>query len=326
MEIADGAIMIGKMNQIATGFKKVTWILRPLVWLVIAGLTSAHAQDPGTLNPQPLPPLPNANSPAIPARELFARKTTPLAGPARSIGAYNGGCLEGGVALPLAGPAWQVMRVSRDRYWGNPNLVAFVERLAEKAKKVGWNGLLIGDMSQPRGGPMLNGHSSHQIGLDVDIWFTPMPAHELSREEREFEMALKMVAENRRDVDSATWTHERTELVRTAAQDPAVTRIFVNPAIKKAMCREAASDRSWLSKVRPWWGHDEHFHVRIACPPDSPLCKEQPETGSSDGCGSELAGWLRKTEAPPPPTGTRPQHNTLLGALPARCRAVVRAP
>jgi murein endopeptidase len=33
-------------------------------------------------------------------------------------------------------------------------------------------GLLIGDMSQPRDGPMLYGHSSHQIGLDVDI--TPM--------------------------------------------------------------------------------------------------------------------------------------------------------
>ena len=96
-------------------------------------------------------------------------------------------------------------------------------------------------------------------------------------------MALKMVAKDRRDVDPTTWTHERTELVRTAAQDPVVTRIFVNPAIKKAMCREAGSDRAWLVKVRPWWGHDEHFHVRIACPPDSPLCKPQPETGSGDG-------------------------------------------
>ena len=59
------------------------------------------------------------------------------------------------------------------------------KRLAESGKRVGWNGLLIGDMSQPRGGPMLNGHSSHQIGLDVDIWFTPMPDHELSPEERD---------------------------------------------------------------------------------------------------------------------------------------------
>lgn len=303
-------------------------IARPLGWLLllgIAGVASAGAQDLGTVNPEPLPPLANLNSPPTPARELFARKTTPLAGPARSIGMYNGGCLEGGEALPLTGPAWQVMRVSRDRYWGNPYLVAFIERLGERGKKFGWNGLLIGDMSQPRGGPMLNGHASHQIGLDVDIWFTPMPDHEFSREQREFEMALKMVAKDRRDVDPATWTHERTELVRTAAQDPAVARIFVNPAIKKALCREAGSDRAWLSKVRPWWGHDEHFHVRLACPPDSPLCKAQPETGAGDGCGPELAGWLRKTEAPPTP-GAKTVHNTTLAALPAQCRAVVKAP
>ena len=318
--------MIGTKETGRRIFMKIASMLRPLILLMIIGIASAHPQDLGTLNPEPLPPLANPNSPSIPARELFARKTTPFAGPARSIGTYNGGCLEGGVALPLAGPAWQVMRLSRDRYWGNPSLVAFIERLGGKAKKAGWNGLLIGDMSQPRGGPMLNGHSSHQIGLDVDIWFTPMPSHELSREQLEFEMALKMVAKDRRDVDPTTWTHERTELVRTAAQDPVVTRIFVNPAIKKAMCREAGSDRAWLAKVRPWWGHDEHFHVRIACPPNSPLCKPQPETGSGDGCGQELTGWLRKTEAPPPPQAAKPQHNTKLAALPAQCRAVVKAP
>jgi penicillin-insensitive murein endopeptidase len=317
--------MIGAGKTGCPPARKIASMFRPLLLFMIVGIASAHAQDVGTVNPEPLPPLANPNSPPTPARELFARKTTPLAGPARSIGTYNGGCLEGGMALPLAGPAWQVMRASRDRYWGNPILVAFIERLGEKAKKAGWNGLLIGDMSQPRGGPMLNGHASHQVGLDVDIWFTPMPSHELTREEREFEMALKMVAKDRRDVDPATWSHERTELVRIAAQDPVVARIFVNPAIKKAMCREAGSDRAWLAKVRPWWGHDEHFHVRLACPPDSPLCKQQPETGSGDGCGAELASWLRKTEAPPLPAA-KPQHNGTLAALPAQCRAVVKAP
>jgi penicillin-insensitive murein endopeptidase len=318
--------MIGAGKTGCPTARKIASMFRPLLLFMIVGIASAHAQDVGTVNPEPLPPLANPNSPPTPARELFARKTTPLAGPARSIGTYNGGCLEGGMALPLAGPAWQVMRASRDRYWGNPILVAFIERLGEKAKKVGWNGLLIGDMSQPRGGPMLNGHASHQVGLDVDIWFTPMPSHEPTREEREFEMALKMVAKDRRDVDPATWSHERTELVRIAAQDPVVARIFVNPAIKKAMCREAGSDRAWLAKARPWWGHDEHFHVRLACPPDSPLCKQQPETGSGDGCGAELTSWLRKTEAPPLPQAAKPQHNGTLAALPPQCRAVVKAP
>ena len=83
---------------------------------------------------------------------MFARKTTPLSGPARSIGSYADDCLAGAVALPIKGPTWQVMRVSRDRYWGNPSLVAFIERLPDRGKTIGWNGLLIGDMSQPRGG------------------------------------------------------------------------------------------------------------------------------------------------------------------------------
>jgi penicillin-insensitive murein DD-endopeptidase len=77
------------------------------------------------------------------------------------------------------------MRLSRNRNWGNPQLVRFIERLAENAKKIGWNGLLVGEMSQPRGGPMLSDHKS-QIGLDVDIWLTPMPDHVQSRQEREF--------------------------------------------------------------------------------------------------------------------------------------------
>jgi penicillin-insensitive murein DD-endopeptidase len=305
---------------------KMAFFLRVLAWLVIAGIVSARAQDPGTLNPEPLPPLLNPNALTIPARELFGRKTTPLAGPARAIGSYADGCLEGAVALPISGPGWRVMRLSRDRNWGHPSLVAFIERLAENAKKIGWNGILIGDMAQPRGGPMLNGHSSHQIGLDADIWFTPMPDHELTPKEREFDTALEMVAKDRRDVDPKTWTHERTELVRAATEDPVVTRIFVNPAIKKAMCRETRADRSWLSKVRPWWGHDWHFHVRIACPPDSPLCKPQPPTGLGDGCGPELASWLRKTEPPPPPPTGKPRHNMTLAAMPIPCRAVVKAP
>jgi hypothetical protein len=65
--------------------------------------------------------------------------------------------------------------------------------------------------------------------------------------------ALKEVDELRMSpIDPEVWTHERTELIRTAARDPDVERIFVNAAIKKALCREAGLDRDWLGKVRPW--------------------------------------------------------------------------
>jgi penicillin-insensitive murein endopeptidase len=282
---------------------------------------------PGTLNPVPLPPLADPNSPTVPAKELFARKTTPLAGPAQSIGGYADGCLSGGVALPISGPNWQVMRLSRNRNWGNPALITFLERFAAHAKKE-WNGLLIGDMSQPRGGPMISGHASHQIGLDADIWFTPMPDHVLTREEREMDGAVNMVQPNGLGVDTKVWTHERMELIRTAAMDPATTRIFVNAAIKKEMCSEAGSDRAWLSKVRPWWGHAEHFHVRTACPADSAECKPQPPPDPGDGCGHELDFWFKEStlHPTPPPVPTKPKPQMTLAGLPQACKQVVGAP
>jgi penicillin-insensitive murein DD-endopeptidase len=283
---------------------------------------------PGSLNPKPLPPLPNPDAPDLPAKELFARKLTPLPGAAQAIGGYADGCMTGAVALPITGSAWQVMRLSRNRNWGNPVLIAFLERLGENAKKVGWNGLLVGDMAQPRGGPMITGHASHQIGLDADIWFTPMPDHVMSREEREMDGAVNMVAPSGLDVDHKVWTRSRTELVKTAAEDPMVTRIFVNAAIKKEMCSEAGADRAWLAKVRPWWGHAEHFHIRLACPADSPQCKPQPPVPPGDGCGHALDYWFKESvlHPPPPKVPSPPAHAMTLKALPPACRAVVQAP
>jgi len=300
---------------------------RLLTILLAAGVGQALAQDRGTLDDKPLPPLENPNSPKLGARELFARKPTPFPGPPRSIGFYSEGCLAGAAVLPLDGPAWQVMRPSRNRNWGNPKLIAFLERLATKSKPF-WNGLLVGDLSQPRGGPMLTGHASHQIGLDADIWFKPMPDHVQSREEREFTSAINMVADNRRDVDPNVWTHERTELVRAAAEDPVVERIFVNAAIKKAMCREAGREKDWLAKVRPWWGHDYHFHIRILCPADSPECKPQPPPESGDGCGHELDYWFSDAvlHPVPPLVPEKPKPALTLANLPSACRALALSP
>src|SRR5215469_15830523 len=189
---------------------KMRAVVYVLAVLFLAAANSAVAQEkhlidpmlPVSLNPKPLPPLKKPDELSTPAKELFARKSTPFPGPPRSIGGDFDGCLAGAVSLPLTGPTWQVMRPSRNRNWGNPQLIRFIERFAENAKKTGWNGLLVGDMSQPRGGPMRGDHKSHQIGLDVDIWFTPMPDHVQSREEREFTSATDVVAPDQLDVDS----------------------------------------------------------------------------------------------------------------------------
>ncbi len=314
-----------------------------IVFLMIGRTRPAHAQNPddksraystidsvspGTVNPEPLPPLADANAPDLPAMELFGRKATPAPGPARPIGSYGNGCLAGAQSLPITGPTWQVMRLSRDRNWGTPRLVQFLERLGDNAKKGGWNGLLVGDMGQPRGGPMASGHASHQIGLDVDIWFTPMPDRVLSREERENNSAVNVVAPDGLDVDQKVWTHAHMEVVKAAAEDPNVTRIFVNAAIKKKLCSEAGTDRAWLAKVRPWWGHAEHFHVRLACPPGARECKDQPPAPPGDGCGHALDFWFKPSILNPPRPKVPPKPTRLLtlAKMPPACRAVVKAP
>src|SRR6266849_3770317 len=210
--------------------------------LAISELTVSElalAQDKGTLEPKPLPPLDNPNDSKLAAKELFARKRLPAAPPVRAIGAYNKGCIAGAAKMPITGDTWQVMR-------------------------------------QPRGGPALSGHASHQIGLDADIWLTPMPDHLLSRQEREEMSAVMMVRDDRLDIDPKVWTPGHLAVIRDAALEPSVQRIFVNAAIKKALCREAKGDKSWLSKVRPWYGHDYHFHIRMRCPSGSKGCDGQP--------------------------------------------------
>src|SRR5215471_7114900 len=186
------------------------------------------------------------------------------------------------------------------------------------------NGLLVGDMAQPRGGQMLSEHTSHQIGLDDDIWYAPMPDHVQSREEREFSPGTDLVAPDLRDVDPKFWTQKHAALIRTAAQDPVVVRILVNPAIKKALCREAGADHTWLYKVRPWYGHAEHFHVQIACPADSAECKPPAPPLPRDGCGSELDFWFKESTLHPPPS--KPKPALTLAGLPPACKQIVKAP
>lgn len=261
-----------------------------------------------------------------PAKQLFGAVSDPAPLAARSIGSYARGCLAGADLLPVNGPTWQVMRLSRNRNWGNPALVSFLEHLAAKAPSVGWNGLLVGDMSQPRGGPMSSGHASHQIGLDADIWLTPMPKRELTYDEREKVSAVSMLAPDTLSVDPKKFSNRQFNIIRLAAKQPEVERIFVNRAIKKALCEGAGGDRAWLSKVRPWWGHDFHFHVRIACPRNSPTCKPQADPPSGDGCGAELQSWYAPPPKPTKPSKPKPPPPEItLKDLPPECSQVLVA-
>lgn len=223
------------------------------------------------------------------------------------------------------------MRLSRNRNWGHPSLVKFLEKFAPlAAKATGWKGILIGDMAQPRGGPLPFGHMSHQIGLDVDIWFMPMPGHVLSKDEREKTSATNLVSDDWKHLNPKTWTPAHVNFIKTAAEQPEVERVLVNAVIKQELCRvEEKKHPAWLAKVRPWYGHHDHIHVRLKCPADSPVCRHQPPVPGDDGCEAKsLAFWFsdKVLHPPKPTTPAKPPKPLMLADLPPACKDVLAAP
>lgn len=252
----------------------------------------------------------------------WAAAAAPAGGSARAIGGYAGGCVQGAAALPPEGPGYQAIRLSRKRNYGHPILVRYLQDLGRQAERHGLGVMMVGDLSQPRGGPMPNGHASHQIGLDADIWLR-LDQPLLSRQARENPLAIRYVDYDRMDV-AAEWTAGQRQLIKLAASDARVDRVFVHPVIKRELCRVAGpADGGWLAKVRPWWGHDAHLHVRLTCPADSPDCIPQKAPPPGDGCGEEVESWIADATRPvesKPPAEQKPR----TANLPKACQAVLK--
>ncbi len=180
------------------------------------------------------------------------------------------------VALPINGKTWQVMRLSRNRNWGHPELVAFLEQLRRKAPKLGWRGLLVGDIvaaarrtdadraRQPSGRPRRRhladadaGARTHAAGARGDVGDHGGRARPQGRRPRSLDArACRDHQGGRRGPEGRAHLRQRRRSRRRSAAT-------------------TGTDRGWLNKVRPIWGHDYHFHIRIGCPADSPDCKPQ---------------------------------------------------
>ncbi len=269
-----------------------------------------------------------ASMQGIEAKALFGAKTTGSAQHSAPLGSFAKGCLAGGEQLPETGPTWQAMRLSRNRNWGYPETVAFVQDLSRKAAaQPGWAGLYVGDMSQPRGGPMLSGHRSHQIGLDADIWMLPPKRLNLTAAEREGISSISM-RRNAGAYVNSNWTRSHHNVLKAAASDPRVARIFVFPGAKVQMCKDETGDRSWLNKIRPWYGHHYHFHVRLKCPKGARGCVDQAPPPAGDGC-KDAEQWVRDILDPPPPNPNapkpKPRREYTLADLPAQCVSVLQS-
>ncbi len=218
-------------------------------------------------------------------------------GPPRSIGGTE---LGGAQALPADGPGWQAVRLSRNRNWGHPALLELVRGLTAQAAGHGLPMLWIGDLGQPRGGPLPYGHASHQNGLDVDIWLDLSAKPPRPAAAREAIAVASLVLPDEAGIDRRVWRPQHATLIRLAAGMPGVDRVLVNHAIKRELCRTDAG-AAWLRRVRPWRGHDEHMHVRLRCPEGQPECRDQAPPPPGDGCDASLAWWLTPEARRPAP-------------------------
>lgn len=247
---------------------------------------------------------------------LFEKITQPIPGQPQPIGSYSNGCIIGAQPLALKGTGYQVIRSVKNRYYGHPQLLSYLKGLAQRTNNAGLPTILIGDMAMPAGGRFSSGHASHQTGLDADIWlrFGPMD-DETARNPAG--LATLMVDRDSQRVDDSLWTPQHTMLIKLAAQDARVDRIFVNPAIKVKLCQVAGSDRSWLNKIRPWYGHDSHFHIRLGCPADAQNCENQAPPPEGDGCGEELYSWFE------PKSGGSTAKAKVLPAAPVQCQMIL---
>jgi penicillin-insensitive murein DD-endopeptidase len=254
----------------------------------------------------------------------WGQVSTPTAGPTQSIGFYTAGCLQGAQALPLDGPGYEVIRISRNRYWGQPVTLDFIKTLAEKVRAAGQAPLYIGDIGQPRGGPAVSGHASHQTGLDADIWFERQPGRPLAPAQRENPRLRSLVNAQDSGIDDSVFTQQHVALLKLAAEMPHLDRMFVNKWIKQRLCQTVTGNRAWLNKLVVWVGHDEHFHIRLHCPPGNPQCQPQAGYYADDGCGEPLDLWFTRppVKLPPPDAPQAPYRPK----LPAACAAVLKAP
>ena len=270
------------------------------------------------------------------ANQLFGAQENSSRQAPMPIGSYARGCGAGMVELPESGPSWQAMRLSRHRNFGQPVLIDYLIDLSQFAQQIGWAGLYIGDMGQPRGGPMTSGHASHQIGLDADIWMLPPRRLDLTAREREDISSVPVRSADQRSVTS-NWTAAHRALMRAAALDPRVDRIFVAAAVKIEMCKTAKrKDKDWLQKIRPIAGHDTHFHVRLKCPKGARLCETQKPTVADlskggNGCDDTLMYWVTDYLNPPkstknpkkPEKPERGPRDFTMADLPKQCAAVL---
>ena len=275
--------------------------MKYLTLLLAVCAAMAHAKDPDKANAWSMVRAPKGQTP-------------------QAIGSAANGCQLGAQTLEAEGEGFISIRRWRNRYYSQPITLKLIRSVGHEVASLHGVKLLVGDLSQPVGGKMPFGHSSHQNGLDVDIWFYAVPNG--GQPDKDVEPP-SMVDGAAGTLVPGRWQIAYRDALYAAATFPEVNRIFVNPVIKLHLC-ESESDTRWLRKIRPWNGHDSHFHVRLNCPPGSPECVTQAAIPPGDGCNADLRKWVAdQSDAilnPKPPKPRPPQPEKI---PPARCTTLL---
>jgi len=280
---------------------------------VIAGLLAISAKDSAA-------PAPRT---AVP----------PQSPSALSIGSPNEGRLDGGTRLTEA-PYLRVVPfyAESNARWGLPSLVNMLDRAARRVARHFPDAVLsVGDLSRRRGGE-LDRHHSHESGRDADVGFYLRNAAKKPLLPSQF-VAFTPTG-YAKGLPGAFFDDARNWALIDALIDDPVTRvshIFVAAHIRARLLRYAEEmgvdprvrERAAEVMMQPRRApHDDHFHVRIACPKSQHgTCVEEaialvPHVRPPVAHSRRRAGTDRPTRALPPlggQTGTEPEFTQTSG-------------
>jgi penicillin-insensitive murein endopeptidase len=221
--------------------------------------------------------------------------------PSKSIGSPTDGKLLNGVHLEGA-PYLRIYPVytGSDVRWGTDTLVGLVDRAAKSVRKQFPDAVLsVGQLSK-NGGGEVDRHASHESGRDADVGFYVKSS-----------LGKPLLADHMvafiGDGTAPSWPGAHFDdarnwaLVSAIVADPhaRVTHLFVATPIRERLLAYAAkigaspAIRTKVAEVlaQPHGSlpHDDHFHVRIACPSGQDgKCVEQP-VAKNHGRGAVMA-------------------------------------
>ena len=308
--------------------------IRPLALAIalLGAAPAALAQDKGTLTPRPLPPLANPNDPQYPAKELFGRKTKPAAiAAARRSAATPRAASPGPWRCPSTGRTGRSCACRAIATGATRSLIALVERVAQQASA-----------DQRLAGPSRRRHVPAARRADADgPCLSPDRARRRHLAHPDAGPASRPRSSARR-CPRRTWSATTGSTSTRPSGRPStrpfcarsrrnreVARLFVNPAIKRALCREAGSDRGWLTKspadLRPQLSLP---HPHLACPAGASRAattrtRRPPATAAARSSTPGSRPRMLYPEARP--AAPADDHGAAAGRMPAGpCRTVMR--